>query len=251
MEQKESRQFNIPAKVEVREDGSLGNIHGYAIVYNKNSEDMGFIEQIAPGAVKNALERSDIRGLKNHDPSLIFGRQGVNLIFKDDEKGLGYEATPIDTANFREISQEVKAGLLTGQSFGFTVLADEWKNLDSDHPKRTITEIGEIFDVGPVTYPAYQDTTVALRSLDAAKEKPPEQIKIVLKRDGLEDLSYSFEDKEVFDLFMVEAIKRSDVKPTLPASDIPVVLDPTISENTGDKDETLERINKTIERLKK
>lgn len=252
--EKEIRQINTSAKVEVREDGTMGSIYGYPIVYNKDSEDMGFIERIAPGAAKKALERSDIRGLKNHDPSLIFGRQGVNLTFTEDKNGLRYDATPLDTRNYREIAEEVRTGLLTGQSFGFTVLADEWTDLDTDHPKRTITEIGELFDVGPVTYPAYQDTTVALRSLDAAKEKPPEekpdQIEIVLKRNGHDDLSYSFENKEVFDQFMAEAQKRSDTKPTLNESDDNTDPDPTITkEPVDERDDTLDRINATIARL--
>lgn len=167
---KEIRILNTPAKIEIREDGALGSIHGYAIVYNKNSEDMGFIERIAPGAVTNALKKSDIRGLKNHDPNLIFARQGVNLNFKEDKDGLHYEATPIDTANYREVANEVRIGLLTGQSFGFTIKQDKWEGLDTNRPTRTITEIDQIFDVGPVTYPAYPDTTVALRSLEQAKK---------------------------------------------------------------------------------
>lgn len=168
--EKEIRQISTPATIETREDGK-GSIVGYPIVYDMDSEDMGFVERIAPGAAKKALARSDIRGLKNHDPSLIFARQGVNLELIDDEKGLRYVATPINTRNFKDIADEVASGLLTGQSFGFTVLSDEWRDLETDHPKRTITEIGEIFDVGPVTYPAYQDTSVALRSLDAAKSQ--------------------------------------------------------------------------------
>ena len=182
---KEIRQINIPAKVEKRADGSSGSIYGYAIVYNKASEDMGFVERVKPGAAKNALTRSDIRGLKNHDPSLIFARQGVNLKMTEDKEGLRYEATPIDTANYRETAAEVQAGLLTGQSFGFTILSDEWSDLESDHPQRTITEIGEIFDIGPVTFPAYPDTSVGVRVLKEARDrfnetkKPAEEEEIV------------------------------------------------------------------------
>ncbi len=98
--EKEIRNIQIPAKVELRKDGTPGSIYGYPIVYNKDSEDMGFIERIAPGAAKKALKRSNIRGLKNHDPSLIFARQGINLTLKEDEHGLRYEATPIDTRTF-------------------------------------------------------------------------------------------------------------------------------------------------------
>jgi len=126
--------------------------------------------------------------MSNHDPSLIFARQGVNLKLTEDEKGLRYIASPIDTANYREIAKEIDTGLLTGQSFGFTILADEWKGLDSDNPQRTITEIGEIFDVGPVTYPAYPDTSVGLRTLEAAREAakdtiPKEKITITIKEE--------------------------------------------------------------------
>ena len=168
--EKETRTISTPAKVELRENGDVGNIHGYAAVFNRDSENMGFIEQIAPGAFKKALLSSDIRGLKNHDPNLIFARKGVNLSLKEDKDGLYYEATPVDTRNYRDTAAEIKAGLLTGQSFGFTVLADKWADLDTDTPKRTITEVGQVMDVGPVAFPAYPDTTVALRSLDKAKE---------------------------------------------------------------------------------
>jgi len=208
--EKEVRNLKIPLKVEER-----GSIVGTPIVYGRDSEDMGFIEQVAPGAAKNALKRSDIRGLKNHDPSLIFARQGVNLKFFEDKDGLHYEATPINTRNYKDISEEIAEGLLTGQSFGFTVLKDEWKDLNTDHPRRTITEIGEIFDVGPVTYPAYADTSVALRSLTKAKENISEEI-----TNGAE-------------------------YPSIPDAD-----DNTADPSNGDKDDVLNRINQTLKRYK-
>ena len=216
---KETRTIKTSAKVELRDDGTVGTIVGYPIVYDKDSEDMGFIERIAPGAAKKALKRSDIRGLKNHDPSLIFARQGVNLTFKEDAGGLRYEATPIDTRNFREIADEVRLGLLTGQSFGFTIKKDEWDDLDTDHPTRTITEIDQIFDVGPVTYPAYQDTTVALRSLEKAKdpskeEDPTDKDEVIT----INEVTYTGGDR--FDR-AVETIEglRSASNPTIPDDD--------------------------------
>ena len=59
----------------------------------------------------------------------------------------------------------------TGCSFSFTVAEDEWKNNEDGTSERTIVKIRELFDVGPVTYPAYPDTTVAVRSLEAFKKK--------------------------------------------------------------------------------
>jgi HK97 family phage prohead protease len=239
---KEIRSIKTPVKVETREDGTVKSIYGYPIVYNKDSEDMGFIERIAPGAATKALKNSDIRGLKNHDPSLIFARSGVNLTLKEDEKGVRMEATPIDTHNYREVAKEVELGLLDGQSFAFNILADEWKGLDTDKPTRTITEFEAIFDVGPVTYPAYQDTTVALRSMNEAKEVPPKSERIDIEVKGIK---YSFENKDVLTQLVDEALKRSDVKPTLPASD-EKSPGPT-TEPTGD--DTLNRINEAIARL--
>jgi len=237
MAEKELRHIKTTAKVEIREDGTVGSIYGYPIVYNKDSEDMGFVEQIAPGAVTKALKRSDIRGLKNHDPSLIFARQGVNLKLTEDKNGLRYEASPVDTRNFKEVAEEVRLGLLTGQSFGFTVEADAWTDLDTDHPKRTITEIGEIFDVGPVTYPAYQDTSVALRSLEAAKkEEPPEaEQKIEILVDGK-----TIEDNELIE------IVRSALQPSLPDAD-GADDEPSLTESP-DTSEVMERMNQTIKK---
>lgn len=253
-DKKEKRSVNIPAAVEKREDGKVGSIYGYPIVYNKDSEDMGFIERIAPGAAKKALVRSDIRALKNHDASLIFGRQGVNLKFSEDKNGLRYDATPIDTQNYREIAKEIEAGLLTGQSFAFTVAGDEWDGLDTDHPTRTITEIGEIFDVGPVTYPAYQDTSVGLRSLEEARkeaeknsdDKTEDKIAIVI---GDETFEFSGDDR--FDRAADKINElRSGPSPTANDPDN-ADGDPTVNQPPDTDEDILARIKKTTERYKK
>ena len=254
--QKEVRSISIPAQIEERADGKVGSIVGYPIVYNKDSEDMGFIEKIAPGAVTEALKRSDIRGLKNHDPSLIFARQGVNLTLTEDEKGLKYVATPVDTRTFKDVADEVKSGLLTGQSFGFTVIKDEWRDIDTNSPRRTITEIGEIYDVGPVSYPAYKDTSVALRSLDAAKHEVVEPAPtftlaeiVTLTIDGEE---FVFDGEDRFDLAAekIEEVRASSI-PTNPV-DADTESDPTIIDDEVDDvtEKYLERVSKTLQRSK-
>ena len=248
--EKETRSITTPARVEVRDGRRV--ISGYPIVYNSDSEDMGFIERIAPGAAKNALKRSDIRGLKNHDISLIFGRQGVNLEFKEDKDGLYYEATEIDTRTFKEVAEEVRLGLLTGQSFGFTILSDEWKGLDTDKPTRTITEIGQIFDVGPVTYPAYQDTSVALRSLEQAKakaeDKPAFTEPMVRVSFGDETKEFSLNEKGEIDGWLEEL--RSGISPK---ADVPDSADdePKLTESPDQAGDIMERISKTLEKHRK
>ena len=253
--EKEIRSIGIPAQVETRGD-TKGSIVGYAIVYDKDSEDMGFIERIAPGAAKSALERSDIRGLKNHDPNLIFGRQGVNLTLTEDKHGLRYVATPIDTRNFKDVAEEVRSGLLTGQSFGFTVTKDEWADIDTDHPVRTITEIGEIYDVGPVSFPAYKDTSVALRSLDAAKaeiepeEEPPTFRLAEVVTLKLDDEEFVFDGDDRLDR-VAEKINelRASLSPTTPDDADTDDPDPTITEDAvEDEVDVLDEIEQRLNR---
>ena len=155
-----------------RDDEELPKIEGYAAVFNKDSEDMGFIERIAPGAFKKALKSSDVRALFNHDSNIILGRvSSGTLELKEDKKGLMMTVTPPDTQLVRDmVLSPIERGDITQQSFGFTVKSDEWKDIDGKVPVRTITEVGELFDVSPVTFPAYPDTAVALRSLEGIKQ---------------------------------------------------------------------------------
>ena len=123
---KETRVLGIDQtnlKVERRNDGTV-KIAGYAAVFNKDSEDMGFIERIKPGAFKNALRKSDVRALFNHDPNHIIGRTGVNLTLKEDNRGLYMEVEPIDTATYRMVAENIEAGLVTQQSFDGAHLLD-------------------------------------------------------------------------------------------------------------------------------
>ena len=180
--------------LEKRDDGAVGAITGYAAVFNKDSEDMGFVEQIAPGAFKKALKTSDVRALKNHDPNWIFGRTDVNLILKEDKRGLFMRAerpNPM-TDTFRSVAQDIEAGLITQQSFGFTVAREEW---DKDYRKRKILEVDRLYDVSAVTYPAYPDTTVALRSRDKAMEQQDDET--IRVADG--DTVFEFRDAEQFE----------------------------------------------------
>ena len=161
------------AELRVKRNGDeLPKIEGYAAVFDKNSEDMGFIERIAPGAFKKALKTSDVRALFNHDSNIILGRSTAGTLeLKEDKKGLFMSVTPPDTQLVRDmVLSPIERGDVTQQSFGFTVQSDDWDYRDNEPSIRTITEIRELFDVSPVTFPAYPDTAVALRSLDNIKK---------------------------------------------------------------------------------
>ncbi len=164
----------IPGTVECRadEDGA-GTIAGYAAVTGKETVIMGwydFREVIVAGAFKEALGRDDVRALFNHDPNLLLGRSrgaaSDTLRLKEDKKGLHYEVDLPDTAAANDVRTLIQRGDVSGSSFAFTVQEEEWDDTEVKSgklPLRRITKV-ELFDVSPVTYPAYPQTSVSARS---------------------------------------------------------------------------------------
>lgn len=170
----ERRFFAEPVSFEKREDGEDENvIEGYAAVFNKDSEDFGgWHERIAPGAFSSVL-KDDAVALFNHDMNLILGRNGVNVTLSEDNVGLKYTVKLPDTQLGKDTRQLIKDGIISKSSFAFTVGEQEWT-----HPKeekapsvRTIKKIKRLYDVSPVTSPAYPDATVGARSFEANKPK--------------------------------------------------------------------------------
>ena len=200
--EREIRAF--PAKFSVRKTaGGPVKISGYAAVFNRLSEDLGgFREKIAPGAFRGALKTSDVRALINHDPNQIVGRTGVNLTLTEDRTGLHMTLTAPDkpSARFDQLVSDVENGLITQQSFGFRMPANQagesWDKEDGEQI-RTITRVEELLDCSPCTFPAYPDTSVAKRTLASLSYSktgavaPRKARKMNLKqqlRDGLDAL---------------------------------------------------------------
>lgn len=165
--------------VELRKDAGPPKIAMF-VPYNKRSvEIMGFTEIIAPGfftrSVKNgrtAKRNNDIVALWQHDPSWVLGRQANDtLTFDDSEKGMN-ALVELDAEDpmHRHFARRVERRDVTGTSFGFTTIKDEWEFDDDGNATRTLVE-GKIFDFSPVTYPAYPDSDSEARerrSVDVA-----------------------------------------------------------------------------------
>jgi HK97 family phage prohead protease len=157
--------------IEIREakpgSGSVGTIVGYAATFNELSLDLGFREKIAPGAFKASLARGDdVRALIDHNPERIIGRRSSSTLrVTEDEKGLWVEIDLPDTQAGRDILASIKRGDVTGQSFSFYTIADDWKRDPATGLwERTLLAVDAV-DVGPVTFPAYPTTSIAARSL--------------------------------------------------------------------------------------
>lgn len=160
----ERRTFVEP--VELRAVGGKLIAAGYAAVFNKLSQNLGgFVEQVAPGAFAKTIKEQDVRALFNHDENQVLGRNlPGTLRLEEDGTGLGYEVDLPDTTIGRDVAKLLERQDVSGSSFGFRVIEDEWGETEAGFPLRTLRQVS-LRDVGPVTFPAYTDSTSALRSL--------------------------------------------------------------------------------------
>lgn len=148
-------------------------ISGYAAVFDCDSVKMGgFVERIEPGAFAKTLRQPDVRALLEHDPRWLLGNTASGTLrLEEDHRGLKIEIDPPDTTAGRDAVESLKRGDLKAMSFGFKTVRDSWAS-DGSQQVRTLHEV-TLFDVSLVAFPAYPDTTVALRSLqDAAPVGP-------------------------------------------------------------------------------
>jgi len=143
---------------------------GYAAKFGVWSEDLGgFRERIAAGAFDRAIgEGHDVRLLVNHEGLALARSKAGTLRLEVDGVGLRAEAD-LDPANpdVQRLTSALGRGDVDQMSFGFRTKGDEW-DLKADPPERTLTDV-ELVDVSAVTFPAYPQTEVALRSLEAAR----------------------------------------------------------------------------------
>lgn len=172
-----------PITLRSADDG--GNIlDGYGAVFNEETVIgggmWGFRERIAPGAFADSIIADDVRGLFNHDANFVLGRNvSGTMRLKEDGIGLHYEIdlNPDDNQAVR-VAAMIKRGDVSGSSFAFSVAdeGDAWDFTEVKNgklPLRTITR-AQLYDVSPVTYPAYPQTTVSARAQQMATPKKDE-----------------------------------------------------------------------------
>ena len=169
----EKRTYACEIRASTEESGPA-KILGYGAVFNSRSENLGgFREVIAPGAFDSVLE-DDVRALFNHDPNFVLGRSASGTVrLSVDESGLRYEIDPPDTQTIRDLVLAPMArGDISQSSFAFRIArdGDQWDEDEDGVIVRTVTRVQRLYDVSPVTYPAYVDASAATRSLKAWKE---------------------------------------------------------------------------------
>lgn len=182
MKNKEIRAFNF----EVRADQNDEHGHflsGRPIVYDAKT-DLGWCDEIIERGALEGADLKDVRFLINHNTDMIplarsrNNNENSTMQLSVDEEGMTIRVD-LDTENNTEaksLYSAVERGDLDGMSFMFTVDEDRWEDIDSEHPTRTITGLGKIFEVSAVTFPAYEQTSITARGLSDALESAKESL---------------------------------------------------------------------------
>ena len=178
MKEKILRAFNLTQVTTSDDEGHT--LEGYAAVFNSTTNIAGLFNERIDAHAFDECDFSDVCFLVNHDTSRIaLARSRRNtpnstLQLSIDSRGLKTRAN-LDIENnseARNLYSAVKRGDVDGMSFMFMVDSDEWSDLNSDMPTRTITKVSKVFEVSAVNFPAYSDTEINARSADAlANEK--------------------------------------------------------------------------------
>ena len=167
---------NYDFEIRAEKDEKRGNIIiGRPIVYDSKTDIGGFFAEVIERGALKKTNLEDVRFLVNHDQSKIpLARSRKNtknstmqLTVDDDGMEIQVELDTENNTEARNLYSAIERGDITGMSFVFAIEDEEWENLDSDYPTRHIKAISTVVEVSAVTFPAYQDTSIAARDKSA------------------------------------------------------------------------------------
>ena len=214
----ELRHYKRVGAPEIRSVNGQPVLTGAFAVFRSYSQNLGgFVEIIEPGAFDGAIAAQrdqPIAGVFNHDANQLLGMSDNGTVtLTADGTAARYDIS----LNMKDptaigVAEKVSRGDLRGSSFQFSMPPDgsgeSWSLTDQGFPLRTISRVGALYDVGPVTWPAYRATTgdgmaAALRSLALQVDRPIEEL--------------------------VAAAGRNELRSLIPSGSLPTVPDPTPS----------------------
>jgi len=203
IEEKEVRTIKTESRIEEREDGKY--LIGHAAVFNVeaviNTRYGSFRELVEPGAFREAIAQDDIRALFNHNEDIVLGRnRSGTLKIWEDETGLAYEVNLPETQGAKDLKISVGRGDVSQGSFSFNARGEGrevWERSKSGGLDLRRIINAKLMDIGPVTFPAYEKTDVAVRShqewrkqIDDPEEKSA--FELVVEPDSLMSLRRHF-----------------------------------------------------------
>jgi HK97 family phage prohead protease len=197
---------SVPFQV-TRDAGAGGDgltLEGHAAVFNSptriDSWEGTFDEQIAPGAFKKSIREKTPVLQFDHGRHASIGSIPIGAIesLAEDDQGLYVRARMHDNMLIQPVRDAIASGAIDGMSFRFQVVKDEWRdakgNLLTDPAEieqciyrpteergvltRTLKEV-KVPELGPVVFPAYQDTSVAVRDIALTLNDPEARAELV------------------------------------------------------------------------
>lgn len=164
----------LSVRADADDDATTGvQLRGLAVVFNSRSEYLGFYEYIRPAAMDRTLsEQIDVRALWSHNRDLTIGRVSAGTLrMRKTSRGLSTEIDPprwgasyVETVKRRDVS---------GMSFAFETLDDEW-HMEDGEPTREVLDM-RVFEVSGVSFPAYPATTLRVAQASDRSEWLREQ----------------------------------------------------------------------------
>jgi hypothetical protein len=151
-------------------EGEETRVSGLGIVYDQWTELWpGYMERISKGAVKNA---ETVKSFFNHDPDYVLSTLDSDpaLVLRETDNGLEYDSPIPPTTYGNDLKINLQRKNVRGSSFAFDVAHDAWSQDDKGIMYRDITDL-TLYEVGPVTNPAYIQTTASVRSKELVKEQ--------------------------------------------------------------------------------
>ncbi|MBY0620813.1 HK97 family phage prohead protease [Sphingomonas ursincola] len=162
---------------EFRADPSARKLEGYAATFGSEANLGSIVETIEPGAFRASLA-SDIVALMDHDQAMVLGRtRSGTLRLSEDSRGLAFSLDLPDTQAGRDVLALAARGDLGGMSFGFQVPkgGDHWSG-----NRRALRSVN-LFEISVVSaWPAYPDTSLALRSRAPADDRERRRRAIII-----------------------------------------------------------------------
>jgi hypothetical protein len=177
---REIRTFGMTG-IEIRKTGDKNMLAGHAALYDSMSRDLGgFKETIKPGAFRRAIEeKQDVKALWNHDSGVVLGRTtSGTLRIAEDDKGLAIEIDLPNTTAAADLRELISRGDVDQMSFAFITRLDDWTERIVDNCRCVVRELQDVdlFDVSPVTFPAYEETDIAVRSYEKKRQRDQDDV---------------------------------------------------------------------------
>jgi HK97 family phage prohead protease len=191
---REYRTINLSTQTENKRIDTDYYVEGYATTFNDSYvlydiDNIQIKEKIDRNAL-NGADMSDIIFQYDHEGKVLARKSNNTLIVEPCEKGLFICADLSKSKAAKDLYEEIRNGLITKMSWGFTVKEDDY---DKKTRTRTIKKIKKVFDVSAVSIPANAGTDISARSYARGVLDIEKQELLVLRKRKLK-LKIEMED---------------------------------------------------------